>query len=242
MELKVRGIARYVINYLLLQCNSFVSAGDICCGATASPDTVRGNLNPPASFADALIKNHLDPIIGALEKLPNAQNSHRAQRSGLHALVRGLEVKMRPGDGYGEDWPWRILLIEDNPIDEKMVRKCLSHHRIKCQLLVLEDGKRAIDFFDGLENIAHEPCPDLVLLDIGLPYHNGLEVLNRIRAGERFGQLPVIVMTGSPESNAVVEAMKKAALHVFEKKADFDDFLKLGEIIKEVLEQETNCS
>jgi DNA-binding response OmpR family regulator len=136
---------------------------------------------------------------------------------------------------YDSEWPWRILLIEDNPADEKMVRKCLAKHGIKCDLIVIEDGQRAVDFFEATEDNQRLKCPDLVLLDIGLPYHDGLEILKKIRAGDRCGRTPVIVMTGSESAEGQTVALKHAAKHYFEKTANYDEFLELGNVIKQVL-------
>jgi DNA-binding response OmpR family regulator len=138
------------------------------------------------------------------------------------------------------NWPWRILLIEDNPIDEKMVRKCLIKHGINCDLLVLEDGQLALDFIDEIDANPATPVPDIVLLDIGLPYHDGLDVLREIRASERFGLVPVIVMTSSERaSERFLAAKKNAPSHAFEKNADYESFLRLGDVIKDVLKTES---
>jgi DNA-binding response OmpR family regulator len=137
---------------------------------------------------------------------------------------------------YEGGWPWRILLIEDDPADEKMIRKCLAHRRIRCDLIVLEDGRKAVEFLEESEHSSRVKCPDLILLDIGLPHHDGLEILKRIRANGRCGQASVIVVTGddSPECHAAT--VKHAAKHCFKKTANYEEFLKLGDIIKEVLE------
>ena len=137
------------------------------------------------------------------------------------------------------NWPWRILLVEDNPADEKMVRKCIRKHEIKCDLFVLDDGLQAMEYLDELDSNARSPAPDLVLLDISLPHHDGLEILRRLRASERCGQTPVIMMTASGSPEKYEESIKNASSHYFQKQADYEAFLKLGNIIKKTLETES---
>jgi CheY-like chemotaxis protein len=137
------------------------------------------------------------------------------------------------------NWPWRILLVEDNPVDEKMVRKCLSKHGIQCELLVLDDGQQAMEYLDELDSKSQFPAPDLVLLDISLPHRNGLDILRRLRASGRCGQTPVIIMTGSEAPENYEEALRNASSYYFQKKADYEAFLELGSVIERVLETDS---
>ncbi len=50
---------------------------------------------------------------------------------------------------------------------------------------------------DGLR-IAQEHRPDAILLDLGLTIGPGLELLERLRAGEATRYVPVVAMTGGP--------------------------------------------
>jgi DNA-binding response OmpR family regulator len=135
------------------------------------------------------------------------------------------------------NWPWRILLVEDSPADEKMVRRAIEKVGLRCDIWALDDGQQAFDFIDKVEADFRTPCPDLVILDIGLPHHDGIEILKKIRGSDRCGLMPVILMTGSESVDEHFKAAKKnAPHHLFEKKADYQSFLKLGAIIKDLLE------
>jgi CheY-like chemotaxis protein len=74
----------------------------------------------------------------------------------------------------------RIVVIEDNPGDVRILRFALDQHGEEYQLEVLKDGKEAIRFVQEHRMAASkEPC--VILLDCHLPKHNGAEVLRAVR-------------------------------------------------------------
>ena len=64
---------------------------------------------------------------------------------------------------------------------------------------------------DGLEAVqkAHELKPDVILLDIGLPSLNGLEVANRIRQFTPYGR--IIFLTQITDSDVIRAALSSGA-------------------------------
>ncbi len=90
----------------------------------------------------------------------------------------------------------RILYVEDNYQNMRLVRKILNHAGY--EMLEAEDGLTA------LEVIESQPL-DLILLDINLPDIDGLEVLARIRDNSKHEHLPVIALT----ANAMVGDREK---------------------------------
>jgi CheY-like chemotaxis protein len=129
----------------------------------------------------------------------------------------------------------RIILAEDNPGDVWLVREVLRQHEIKCELEVVSDGEQMVSFIQRLELNSNVPCPNLLLLDLHLPKRDGNEILIHLRASERCGQTRVIVLTSSDAPADRVAAKRNAALHYFRKPSSFGQFLKLGDIVKDVL-------
>jgi CheY-like chemotaxis protein len=125
--------------------------------------------------------------------------------------------------------------VEDNPADVELVREALREHNVHCELRVLSDGKAVIDFINNLDADMSVSCPDLLLLDLALPKFDGRIVLKYLRASERCGRIPVIILTSS---DLIVDreiAEKNAALHYFQKPASQDQFMRLGGIVKAVI-------
>lgn len=82
--------------------------------------------------------------------------------------------------------PSRILVVEDNPKNLKLVRDVLTHSGY--------DVLEATSGEDGVR-LAGEQSPDLILMDLQLPGIDGAEALRRIRDGGRNARVPVVAVT-----------------------------------------------
>lgn len=129
-----------------------------------------------------------------------------------------------------------ILLAEDNIGDVMLVREALAAHNVENTLHVVTDGQEALEFIAAMGETQSTPCPDLMLLDMNLPKADGVCILAAFRQHQACTKTPVIIVTSS---NSTKDRNRVAALGVdeyFRKPPDFDEFMKLGKIVKEVLE------
>ncbi len=120
-----------------------------------------------------------------------------------------------------------ILLVEDNPDDELLTRRALEQNNLCNELVVVHDGEQALDYLFGTgsyEGRDTTVMPQVILLDLGLPKVDGLEVLERIRADERTRRLPVVVLTSSAEEQDRVESYVRGANSFVRKPVDFVEF------------------
>lgn len=84
---------------------------------------------------------------------------------------------------------------------------------------------------EGLEMVA-ESRPDGVLLDIALPGIRGTEVLKRLRAAERYADLPIICVTSSAMHGDREHLLTEGCTAYIEKPIDPESFIaELKEII-----------
>ena len=90
--------------------------------------------------------------------------------------------------------PAEILMVEDNPGDVVLTRRCLEQTGLRHRLSVVEDGETALAFLRQQGEHGAAPRPDLVLLDLDLPRRRGLEVLAEIKADPQLRRLPVVVL------------------------------------------------
>lgn len=82
----------------------------------------------------------------------------------------------------------RILYIEDNPQNMRLVNKFLRMGGYI--MLEAENGE------DGIR-VALEEKPDLILMDINLPDIDGVEATQRIKANLETNHIPVIALTAN---------------------------------------------
>ena len=84
------------------------------------------------------------------------------------------------------DYPKRILIVEDNKTDVRLLKDILER-----------SGYETYQTGDGLEaiSLALTHSPDLILMDIQLPEISGLEVTRRLRGDNRSRHIPIVAVT-----------------------------------------------
>jgi two-component system chemotaxis response regulator CheY len=104
----------------------------------------------------------------------------------------------------------RFLIVEDDPIYQKMLEAFLESYGIST---MVENGENAITFFEAALN---EGTPyNMVCLDIKLPGIDGLRVLSKMRVMEAGAKLPektkIMILTASEETAYMMEAFSNEA-------------------------------
>jgi len=128
-----------------------------------------------------------------------------------------------------------ILIVEDNPGDVFVIRAALQAAKIDAQLHFVKDGEQAVKFFDEADGDNAAPCPALVLLDINLPRKHGAEILQYMRGTRRCGDAPVIVVSSSDSATDREQMKILGANGYFHKRSTYAEFMKLGEMAKQLL-------
>jgi CheY-like chemotaxis protein len=79
-----------------------------------------------------------------------------------------------------------ILIVDDNPIDLKLVAELLEVHGFQVEC--------AADAEEAQRILLHR-VPDLIVTDIALPGMDGLTFTRRLKADERLRDVPVVALT-----------------------------------------------
>ncbi len=106
-----------------------------------------------------------------------------------------------------------ILIVEDEPQVRRFLRTSLQAH-----------GYRLLEAVTGAEGIrmASQYVPEIVLLDLGLPDVDGLEVTRRIREWSR---MPILVLSARGQESAKVDALDAGADDYLTKPFGFAELL-----------------
>ena len=94
---------------------------------------------------------------------------------------------------------YQILVVEDDKPIRNLITTTLKAHDYK--FITAENGEEAI-------MQASTCCPDIVLLDLGLPDIDGVEVIKRIRS---WSNMPIIVISARSEDDDKIEALDNGA-------------------------------
>ena len=123
----------------------------------------------------------------------------------------------------------RILLVEDNPADEKLTLRAFKQAGVVNEVTVVRDGAEALDYLLGTGSHAGRDLsemPTVMLLDLKLPRISGLEVLRHVRATERIKLLPVVILTSSREEEDVAKSYELGANAYVRKPVELAEFVE----------------
>jgi class 3 adenylate cyclase/CheY-like chemotaxis protein len=164
----------------------------------------------PASSADTM-RPDLEKILGEARRLLfriNKLGTSRGDQEGAgdaaaQAVIAGLLRTLR-NDADEERCPevGHILVVDDNEANRDLLRRRLLQEGH--EVTVAESGIRAIEVLEREEF-------DLILLDLLMPGMNGIEVLERVKSDPRWHQVPVVMISGLSEINAVIRCIEAGA-------------------------------
>lgn len=110
--------------------------------------------------------------------------------------------------------PLRVLIVDDEPPIRRFLRTSLTAQGY--DIVEAEDGVKALDEVRRMS-------PDVLVLDLGLPGMDGLEVIRRLRGGG--ASLPIIVLSSRADEAGKVEALDLGADDYVTKPFGVDELL-----------------
>jgi CheY-like chemotaxis protein len=90
-----------------------------------------------------------------------------------------------------------VILSEDDDDDQQFFKEALGDISVPVSLEIVSHGQALMDrLYSGI-------MPDIVFLDINMPYKNGLECLKEIRRDELLRDIPVVILSTTVEKRAI---------------------------------------
>jgi CheY-like chemotaxis protein len=93
----------------------------------------------------------------------------------------------------------KILLIEDDKIDQIQVKRVLDQKGILYRMRIVVSGEDALHFLNNNNHTEFHGAPDIILLDIDLRRTNGVEFLSEFRKEGRWDGIKVFILSNSDE-------------------------------------------
>jgi len=129
--------------------------------------------------------------------------------------------------------PPNILVIEDNSADVVLLRVALDRIGEDYVLQVLRDGDEAMNFIEDHRAGRRGPEPCVIVLDLHLPRHDGLEILREIKNAPALSHIRVVILTSLASPTEELGVVSLGGTFV-EKPADLNGYLKLAEQLMEL--------
>jgi CheY-like chemotaxis protein/two-component sensor histidine kinase len=133
-------------------------------------------------------------------------------------IINNIEVDLSTNERY------RILVVEDNKINQVVTKKILENNNFKCK--VVDDGYAAIDLLESEHY-------DLILMDINMPIINGFDTTKLIR--KKGYLLPIVALTAFDKQEISEQALSCGMNDVIIKPFDSS---KLIQIINNCIQKE----
>ena len=116
-----------------------------------------------------------------------------------------------------------ILIVEDNPGDEVIIRHTLTDFN-NLNILCVHDGMQALDVLKYKTLCNDFPLANIIFLDIFIPKRDGLSILKEIKRDKEIQDIPVIILTNNISQELMNKAYKLGASGYICKSFDFEVF------------------
>ena len=145
------------------------------------------------------------PLAAAEETRQKQRNCDKAYHQALvkiHYSAEGKEVETPVGTlgDHAADFCKAVLLVEDKTSDAE--RCCAVLHEMGYDgVQVITNLPLALEYLDDVLEKLTRP-PDAIILDLGLGYDSGFEILRRCYAHPQLERVPILVWTKQADENA----------------------------------------
>jgi len=121
----------------------------------------------------------------------------------------------------------RLLMAEDDPEDQMLVRKAFERSHLANVLDVVNNGEELLDCLHRRGLYHDAPRPDLILLDLNMPRMDGREALSLIKADPDLRAIPVVVLTTSSADEDIIRSYDLGVSSYIQKPVTFEKLVEV---------------
>ena len=138
-----------------------------------------------------------------------------------------------PPSGAGSFRKSKILVIDDEPVNAELLETILADSEYQ-NVKAITDSRIALELCRTFE-------PDLVLLDLMMPFVDGFAILDALGSKPPWGSLPVMVLTADENEETRVRALNAGANDFILKPFDLAEVLRRIERLLALRQQRVQC-
>jgi CheY-like chemotaxis protein len=125
---------------------------------------------------------------------------------------------MKPDSSPGS---LHLLFVDDDSDESYLFNEALEQSGLKFSLSRAKDGNDLIEF------LKQEPLPDIVFIDLNMPYKDGMEALIEIRRDEKFEKLPLVIYSTTKNNKHIDSSYQHGASLFVIKPNTFDGMVQV---------------
>jgi len=114
-----------------------------------------------------------------------------------------------------------VLFVDDDSDESYLFNEALEQSGLTIKLSRAKDGNDLLNFLQT------QPLPDIVFIDLNMPYKDGLEALIEIRKDSKFEKLPLVIYSTTKNSNHIDATYKHGASLFVVKPNTFDGMVEV---------------
>lgn len=135
-----------------------------------------------------------------MEYADNTKGYH-AKRNGENEMISNEEVQHA-----------RILIVDDNQTNVTLLQGILSSAGYT-SVLGITDPREVMELYKAYR-------PDLILLDINMPYLNGYQIMEQLKVVEQSNSVPILVLTALQDKETLIRSLRSGAKDFLTKPLD----------------------
>ncbi|MVM36200.1 response regulator [Spirosoma sp. HMF4905] len=93
---------------------------------------------------------------------------------------------------------YHVLVVDDDPDDQLFIQMAFEQVSIHYRIQLASNGLEGLNYIEN-----NSISPDLILLDLNMPFLNGFDMLAYLKQSPRYRHLPIVILTTSDDSDDI---------------------------------------
>ncbi|MBC7848523.1 MAG: response regulator [Chitinophagaceae bacterium] len=96
-----------------------------------------------------------------------------------------------------------VILTDDDAEDRDFLIMALERNKFNGSLVEADNGVRLFDILDKCQTASKDELPDLLIIDLNMPFMDGFEVLDKLQHDPELEHIPKVVLSSSSKAEDV---------------------------------------